>query len=82
MFSAVKNKAAGLINGKRARTSGGVWNLSRVNGQGLWLEQMVAHESLAYFCRLAEITPVLTPAQWSPPKIRACSIFTQRLMTE
>jgi hypothetical protein len=34
-----------------------------VNGQGLWLEQMVAHESLAYFCRLAEITPVLTPAQ-------------------
>ena len=31
--------------------------------------------------RLAEITPVLTPAQLRPPRIRACSIFTQRSIT-
>ena len=31
--------------------------------------------------RRAEITPVLTPAQLSPPMIRACSIFMHRFMT-
>ena len=29
----------------------------------------------------AVITPVFTPAQWSPPMIRACSILTQRFCT-
>src|SRR5206468_11767382 len=41
----------------------------------------VVQELLWIVARRDETIPVLTPAQCRPPRMRACSIFTQRSMT-
>src|SRR5205807_40693 len=77
VIGAVEDEARRLVDGQRARAGGGVGYLPRVDREGLRMKAPVVHAA-----RRAEMTPVLTPAQCKPPKSRACSIFTQRFMTE
>ena len=83
VVGAVEDEARRLVDRQRARAGRRVGDLAGVDRQGLGLEAVVGHASAALrqTGRRAEMTPVLTPAQCSPPNRRACSILTQRSIT-
>ena len=81
----VEHERRRLVDRQRARAGRRVRNLAGVQAERVEAELAVGHGARPSLARrdrpLAEITPVLTPAQLSPPMIRACSIFTQRFCT-